>query len=45
MTHEDQIQRIASAISALPPEKREFVIGYAEGVIAARASALPASTT
>lgn len=29
------MQTIAAAVSILPDEKREYILGYAEGVIAA----------
>ena len=28
------VQSIAEAVSALPEEKREYILGYAEGVLA-----------
>lgn len=31
----EAVQRIGLAMAMLPPEKREFMIGYAEGVIEA----------
>lgn len=31
----EAVQRIGLAMAMLPPETREFMIGYAEGVIAA----------
>lgn len=37
-------QRLARAVETLPAEKREFILGYAEGVIA-MANELRASNT
>ena len=31
----EAVQRIGLAMAMLPPEKREFMLGYAEGVIEA----------
>ena len=41
MSAEDKkvIQSIAQAIAVLPDDKREFILGYAEGVIAMAAAA------
>lgn len=33
------VQRIADAFSTLPNEKREFILGYAEGVISMASAA------
>ena len=40
----DTDQRLAQAVEMLPDEKREFILGYAEGVIA-MANELRASNT
>lgn len=28
------VERIAKAVEALPPEKRQYILGYADGVVA-----------
>lgn len=37
----DVLQRLWKACSILPPAKQEFLLGYAEGVIASTAAAPP----
>lgn len=46
MSTEDKkvIQSIAQAVNVLPDNKREFILGYAEGVIAMAAAGKPDGT-